>query len=108
MNVTSYTPKGDGGPAFPVVFDHVDARSESHGMTLRDWFAAHETLSEWDHPKASLSENMCEALAGRPKPNHGWSCETPEQWLDITRWDADWRAALKYIRSDAMLKARDK
>ena len=30
----------DGGPAFPVVFQHDEATSECHGMTLRDYFAA--------------------------------------------------------------------
>ena len=30
----------DGGPAFPVIFQHDEATSECHGMTLRDYFAA--------------------------------------------------------------------
>ena len=30
----------DGGPAFPVVFQHDEATSECHGMLLRDYFAA--------------------------------------------------------------------
>ncbi len=30
----------DGGPAFPVVFEHEEATAECHGMTLRDYFAA--------------------------------------------------------------------
>lgn len=29
----------DGGPAFPVVFDHGEAVSEHDGMSLRDHFA---------------------------------------------------------------------
>ena len=29
----------DGGPAFPVVFDHGDCKSEQEGMSLRDYFA---------------------------------------------------------------------
>jgi len=30
----------DGGPAFPLQFQHDEATSECHGMTLRDYFAA--------------------------------------------------------------------
>lgn len=30
----------DGGPAFPVVFEHEEATAECHGMSLRDYFAA--------------------------------------------------------------------
>ena len=34
--------KNDGGPAFPVTFEHSDgqATAELFGMTLRDYFAA--------------------------------------------------------------------
>lgn len=78
-----------------------------HGAALRDLFAMNERLAEWDSPDAeSPPAKMCEALAGRPRPAHGWSCNTAEQYLDILRWEAEWRAALKYLRADAMLKAR--
>jgi len=30
----------DGGPAFPVVFQHDEATSECHGISIRDYFAA--------------------------------------------------------------------
>lgn len=35
-------PIDDGGPAFPVVFEHSNGEvvSEQHGMSLRDYFAA--------------------------------------------------------------------
>lgn len=33
-------PINDGGPAFPVIFDHSDCTSEQEGMSLRDYFAA--------------------------------------------------------------------
>lgn len=29
----------DGGPAFPVTFEHSEATSEKPGMSLRDYFA---------------------------------------------------------------------
>jgi hypothetical protein len=30
----------DGGPAFPVVFQHDEATSECYGISIRDYFAA--------------------------------------------------------------------
>ena len=75
------------------------------GIPLRDWLAAHETLSEWEDFDA-LDQSACELLAGRPKPKHGWRCETREQLIETLQWEADWRAILKYILADAMLKAR--
>lgn len=74
-------------------------------IQLRDWLAAHETLKEWEDFD-TVDQNAAELLAGRPKPKHGWRCETREQLIETLQWDADWRAALKYIRADAMLRAR--
>lgn len=38
----------DGGPAFPVIFEHDEGRcvSEQEGMSLRDYFAAHAPLHD--------------------------------------------------------------
>jgi hypothetical protein len=103
----------DGGPAFP--FDWVDfqpttgdqvVREQFSGMSLRDHFASRETLSEWDNHDAVVANQMAEALAGYPRPSHGWKCETASEWLAMVKWEADWRAALRYIRADAMIKAR--
>jgi hypothetical protein len=33
-------PINDGGPAFPVVFQHDEATSECYGISIRDYFAA--------------------------------------------------------------------
>lgn len=71
-------------------------------MSLRDWFAGKETLMEWDNPDAVMSEKMAIALAG-PKPEGGWS-NNP---IGMLQWEAKWRSALKYIRADAMLAARE-
>ena len=98
--------KNDGGPAFPTS-GWQDGSKTPLGMSLRDWFAGNETLAEWDCPEASAPHKMCEALAGRPKPANGWACNTHDEYIDMLRWEADWRAALKYIRADAMLKARE-
>lgn len=67
-------------------------------MTLRDMFACHEVVKDDDYPSA-----LKVALAGTP-PSGGWQTN-PEQWM---RWEADWRARIRYIRADAMLKARTK
>lgn len=93
-----------GGPAFPRGQDPWGECN--NGMSLRDYFAAKETLAEWDHPEAVVSQSMGEALAG-PRPQHGWSCKDPEQWIAMLRWEAAWRSALKYIRADAMIAARE-
>lgn len=107
MNTTDH-----GGPAFPLPPEiwgaHFDDPASYPGMSLRDYFAAAEQLTEWDHPECVASIPMCEALAGRKIPEHGWSAHTPEEWLAHLRWEADWRAALRYLRADAMLRARER
>lgn len=62
--------------------------------TLRDYLAAHETLSDVD-----VTTGMAELLAGEPMPKRSDSLA----WLC---WDAKWKAALRYIRADAMLEVR--
>lgn len=91
-----------GGPAFPVCFDHVESLSEHPGMSLRDRFAAHETLSDHDHPDVLMPDKIAIALAG-PRPEGDWFTNSLE-WL---KWEALYRARLRYIRADAMLKARE-
>ena len=67
-------------------------------IPLRDVFACHEVVKDDNYPSALKA-----ALAG-PPPSGGWQTN-PEQWM---RWEADWRARIRYIRADAMLKARTK
>ena len=67
-------------------------------MTLRDYFAAAETLDDLEH----LTMEGAVALAG-PKPEGNWSTN-PIEWR---KWEAKWRAAVRFIRADAMLKARE-
>jgi hypothetical protein len=69
----------DGGPAFPVIFEHSEASSEQHGMTLRDYFAA---------------KALGGMLAELPKTCYGLD------WQDkVTR--------TAYELADAMLRARE-
>lgn len=95
------TPINDGGPAFPVTASTGDPRDGVYcrdGMSLCDWFAGQEQLGDFNHPQAQLPQNAMEALAGYPMPSG---------ILESLKWEADWRAALRFIRADAMLAARE-
>ena len=100
----------DGGPAFPqsLVKDdegNIHSGRDKHlrdcGMSLRDYLASKETLSDFDAEQ--MSDKIINALATEPKPEGSWS-DNPLEWI---RWEAGWRARLKYIRADAMIKARE-
>lgn len=67
-------------------------------ITLRDWFAAHETLSDCDDLDIDASKVLGDALGiQRPSGNH---VNNPRAWLE---WGARIRAAIRYIRADAMI-----
>lgn len=89
----------EGGPAQPVDFYVDGTRKVYVGMSLRDWFAGHETLSDWDVTGACMPKEAAELLAGRPCPQTG-------NYVDNLIWEAEWRARLRFIRAEAMLKAR--
>lgn len=96
----------DGGPAFPLQ-SLAEPNSEiAWGMSLRDWFAGQETLADFDSPEASVPKWAAEALVGRQRPDH-LNVTKAENWIELLKWEAEWRAAIKYIRADAMLKARE-
>lgn len=112
------TPIDDGGPAFPgesgehgygpfkpIFAPDGEKRwiALNQGMTLRDYFASKESLIEFDHPEANISKPMMEALAGEEQPENGWGGDL----IAMFRFEAKWRAALKYIRADAMIAARN-
>ena len=88
--------------AFPTQHTVADANDSafklgSRGMSLRDYFAAAERIDaeeEW-------TVQQMELLVG-PSPAGGF--QSPE-WLP---WEAKWRAALRYMRADAMLAARER
>lgn len=67
-------------------------------MSLRDWFAGQEQLSDFDDSRVQLPQKTMETLAGYPMPSGV---------LEALKWEADWRAALRLIRADAMLAARE-
>jgi len=93
------TPIDDGGQAFPthgngMFGEPVTLRS---GMTLRDWFAGKEQCPTAEE----IGLSCAEALAG--KHPTGEPDTNPIEWM---QWDCEWCAKLRYMRADAMLKAR--
>lgn len=106
------TTKNDGGPALPCFTDtsgYGSAKRNSNGewenfstgLSLRDWFATQEHLLDYDNPELVIRREAAEVLAG---------CKMPEREnsIELLKWEAKWRAALKYIRADAMIEERSK
>ncbi len=89
----------DGGPAFPNVPPDSQYSKWDMGMTLRDYFAAAEKLEDLDETCIS---DIAVTLAG-PIPTGNWRTNTVE-WI---KWKAKWRAEMRFIRADAMIKARE-
>ena len=85
----------NGGPAFPNPSG--DDR-DNNGMTLRDWFAGQDSLEEFRDIPVSVG-----VVVAGPCPKTQFE-DDPLAWLD---WWALVRARLKYLRADAMLKARE-
>ena len=106
------TPIDDGGLAFPAAIIARQADGEimsGHdfnvgGMTLRDHFAAQETLSDFDTSETSIALCVSEALAGYSVPVRVVGSRAYA--LKWAAWNAKWRATLRYIRADAMIAAR--
>lgn len=86
----------DGGPAFPVP-EEANINNQE-GMTLRDWFAA-----ECGGVAEGCSKDVGEALTGRPFPTA--EIGHPRTLAQMLWW-ADVDATYRYMRADAMLKAR--
>lgn len=96
------TPINDGGPAFPVPpypNDPGDGLYNRDGMSLRDWFAGNESLDDFSNPEGIFPVESASALAGEEPPAGGWKGDP----VGMLRWEAKWRAALKYIRAEAMV-----
>jgi hypothetical protein len=63
---------------------------------LRDEFAKTEGL--WDLANCNYHQEIMEALAGYPEP---------ADLVESVEWESAWRAKLRYIRADAMLRAME-
>lgn len=97
------TPINDGGRAFPVqesIMSGGDPVPAAPGMTLRDYFASHEGLEEFSGTNIPIELGI--QLAGHPP-----SVPQKDDYVAWLKWQAKVRAALKYIRADAMIAARE-
>lgn len=97
------TPIDNGGPAFPVPDSHHangQVQYGGYGMTLRDWFAGQETLSDYDHPDAWKSYDIVLVGVNGPHP------DPKTNPLGYYKWECEARAKLRLMRADAMLAAR--
>lgn len=99
----------NGGPAFPTKHPALDPRASGFftedGMTLRDYFAAHEQLD----PNESIGLALAERLAGRPHPaprDITGNIKSGGDPVEVAVFWADAEAAYRYLRADAMLRAR--
>ena len=95
----------DGGSAFP--FGQISELTGQPingffdpGMTLRDWFAGQETLSDYDHPEAWKAYHIAMEVVNGPHPDPGTDP------LGYHKWECEARAKVKLTRADAMLAAR--
>lgn len=96
----------DGGPAFPQTVQAGPDESISYfGATLRDYFAAHEVMD----PNESIGLALAERLAGRPNPaprDITGNIKSGGDPVEVAVFWADAEAAYRYLRADAMLRAR--
>lgn len=89
----------NGGPAFPVTpTDRSGQVAETQlGMSMRDYFAAHVDIGNVD----DLSHSTGETLLGRKCPSYQFDL------LGCLLWWAEYRARLRYIEADAMVRASE-
>lgn len=86
--------KNDGGPAFPHC--QVEGYEPGDGMSLRDYFAAAFIVGADE-----ITQQMGETLLKKQCPT--WE---PGNTMESVRWWAESEAAYRYLKADAMLKAR--
>ena len=68
------------------------------GMNTRDYLASQETLSDLDHPEfKGMRMREFEEMTGHKMPIY--------RTVEYLVWEAKARAALKYLRADAMIAA---
>ena len=98
----------DGGPAFHSANEvrMGDYATGGHsGLSLRDYFAAHEVMD----PNESIGLALAERLAGRPHPaprDITGNIKSGGDPVEVAVFWADAEAAYRYLRADAMLRAR--
>lgn len=74
-------------------------------ITKFDYFAAHETLSDFDHPDINFPTTLWKeidlALNGPVPEGHSWATHP----IEMFRRDANTRASIKFMRAVAMVQA---
>lgn len=78
------------------MIDITKFNGHAEGMSLRDYFATHCELGNPDN----YSVQFGESLLGRLLPALGR--------VEQLTWWADYRAAMRYLEADAMIRAREK
>jgi hypothetical protein len=94
-------PINDGGPAFPnpaLANESCSFSSDVTGMTLRDWFAGQQQITDEE-----LGEAKAATIMGSKPP--AWGPDTATACIE---WWSAAEARLKYIKADAMIAARAK
>lgn len=98
------TARDTSAPAFPqpqqIANDLHPGFGRDAGMSLRDYFAVHEPID----PNESIGRALAEKLTGRPLPIKAGNTYDP---LEVAIFWADAEAAYRYLRADAMLRARE-
>lgn len=94
------TKTDDGGPAFPIAFQHRDEQAgmievRAYGMTLRDYFAA-SAPKPWKD--GAVLKDLCE-VAGVPYAD-------PDAAPDVYALILQCEARMRYAYADAMLAER--
>ncbi len=104
----------DGGPAFPVEVDSTQPHGrqtgnsvwQAYGISMRDYIATHEPMD----PNESIGLALAERLAGRPHPaprDESGKFKAAADPVEVAVFWADAEAAYRYLRADAMLRARE-
>lgn len=114
--------RNDGGPAYPMpdllLQQAIDALESAQipeaqrvqlaeqlgeragGLSMRDYFAIHEPID----PNESIGQKLAEALTRRTVPIKADRTFDP---VEVALFWAEAEAAYRYLRADAMLRARE-
>lgn len=94
----------DGGPAFPktgrVSSENRRVEDGQVGMTLRDYFAAHASITVDIEADGCINDRLAWNLMDRKAPS--WDSD----YLAAREYWAEAEARLRYMKADAMIAAR--
>ena len=100
--------QNNSGSAFPMFTTQYDfglgetvPKTVTQGMTLRDYFAAKADLSKDIEKDGCIEQRLAQELMESPPPN--WDNE----YLKARIWWLEAEMRLRYLKADAMLRARE-